>query len=131
MDYTKEEFNAVLNVIYTDLIKDKENNLLEATLTGGQPGAGKSLINDILTTKNKNLITINGDEFRTYHPKYEKLIKEYGNDSVLHTQKFAGEMTEALIDKLSDNKYGLIIEGTLRTSEIPLKTKNLLEGKGL
>lgn len=35
-------------------------------------------------------------------------------------------MTEALIDSLSRIEYNLVIEGTLRTAEVPLKTAELL-----
>jgi len=39
-------------------------------------------------------------------------------------------MTEALIDKLSDERYNLVIEGTLRSTEVPAKTAALLKSKG-
>ena len=47
-----------------------------------------------------------------------------------HTQKFSPQVTERLIDKLSREKYNLIIEGTLRTSAVPLKTAELLKSRG-
>lgn len=39
-------------------------------------------------------------------------------------------MVECLINELSDRKYDLIIEGTLRTAQTPLNTCNLLKSKG-
>jgi len=39
-------------------------------------------------------------------------------------------MTEALIDAFSVQRYNLVIEGTLRTSEVPLKTAALLRERG-
>lgn len=39
-------------------------------------------------------------------------------------------MTEALTDSLSRIGYNLIIEGTLRTAEVPLKTAELLRQRG-
>lgn len=39
-------------------------------------------------------------------------------------------MTEALIDALSAAGYNLVVEGTLRTSEVPLKTAALLRSRG-
>ena len=39
-------------------------------------------------------------------------------------------MVEAVVDALSVMGYNLIIEGTLRTSEVPLKTARLLRDRG-
>ena len=39
-------------------------------------------------------------------------------------------MTEALIDSLSRIGYNLVIESTLRTAEVPLKTAELLRQRG-
>ena len=47
-----------------------------------------------------------------------------------HTAAWAGKMTEALIDEFSLAGYNLIIEGTLRTSEVPVKTATLLRARG-
>ena len=97
----------------------------------GQPGAGKSTLANIFTGYlGGDVVFISGDDYRKYHPHYMELQKEYGDAAVLRTQKFAGAMTEALIGDLSDKKYNLIIEGTLRTVEVPVNTKKLLERKG-
>ncbi|AWN19135.1 hypothetical protein DLJ51_03885 [Streptococcus sobrinus] len=39
-----------------------------------------------------------------------------------YTKEFAGLMVEALIDRVSDRGYHLLIEGTLRTVTVPKKT---------
>ena len=97
----------------------------------GQPGAGKSTLANIFTGYlGGDVVFISGDDYRKYHPHYMELQKEYGDAAVLRTQKFAGAMTEALIGDVSDKKYNLIIEGTLRTVEVPVNTKKLLERKG-
>ena len=43
---------------------------------------------------------------------------------------FAGQMVEYLVDELSKQGYHLLIEGTLRTTEVPRKTAQLLTTKG-
>ena len=102
-----------------------------AYLLAGQPGAGKSTMAKIFTCKHQgNIAFISGDDYRKDHPRYKELQRIYGDDAVLHTQKFAGKMTEALIDDLSKSGYHLIIEGTLRTTEVPLRTRDLLTGRG-
>lgn len=54
----------------------------------------------------------------------------YGDKSVDYTAAWSGQMTEALIDALSRIGYNLIIEGTLRTSDVPLSTAELLRKRG-
>lgn len=131
MNCSKEEFLNVLDKIYNDMIYQIEKEEIpKAYILGGQPGAGKTTIIDLLVENNSNLIVINGDEFRKKHPHYRELVKKYGDEAVLYTQKFAGKITEALINKLSDSKYSIVVEGTLRTVEVPEKTKTLLEQKG-
>ena len=66
-------------------------------LLAGQPGAGKTKLADIFTRQhNGNIVFVSSDDYRKYHPRYGELQASYGDDAVLHTQKFAGKMTEAL-----------------------------------
>ena len=39
-------------------------------------------------------------------------------------------MTEALISRLSDQGYNLVIEGTGRTTDVPIQTATMLQSKG-
>lgn len=130
MEYMQKDFNESLTAICEKLTNNKEKGNRKSYLLGGQSGAGKTTISRKLLENDSNLIVINGDEFRRFHPHFNELYKEHGKDAVIHTQKFAGKMTEAVIDKLSNEGYSLIIEGTLRTTVVPEKTKNLLEQKG-
>jgi len=131
-NFTEKEFEEIYNFIKSKLIIDKEVcNEQRVYVLGGQPGAGKSTLTSRIEEKMKNnIIVINGDDFRSYHPNYKNLVKAYGDDSVLYTQKFSNAITEKLIEDLGNEKYNLIVEGTLRTSEVPLKTSRLLHDKG-
>lgn len=129
--FTEKEFQESLEEIYSTYIKGiKISDEKKAFLLGGQPGSGKSGLTALLKAEEKNLIVINGDDFRKEHPHFIELQNMYGKESVEHTKTFAGKMTEALISKLSDIGYNLVIEGTLRTSETPLKTQQELSKKG-
>ena len=103
----------------------------KAILLGGQSGAGKTTIHRI---KQKvfqgNIIIIDGDSYRSQHPNYLALQEKYGKDSVDYTMGFAGKMVEHLVDELSMQGYHLLIEGTLRTAQVPRKTAQLLASKG-
>lgn len=129
--YAIEEFKRVKKKRISLLIDKKETQKNpKAFILGGQSGAGKSVLGEkIINDYDNNIILINGDEYRKFHPRFKELENKYGIDSVKYTQDFSGKMTEALIQELSNMKYNLIIEGTLRTSEVPLKTANLLKNK--
>lgn len=131
VNFTEIEFEKIFNNLYKDYTEQIEiTEGKKAYLLGGQPGAGKSGLIGLLQENDNSLAVISGDDFRKYHPHFQELKSQYGDDYVLYTQEFIGKMTEALIKKLSDNGYNLIIEGTLRTIEVPLRTKTLLEEKG-
>ena len=109
-NFTEKEFEEIYNFIKSKLIIDKKvcNEQIVYVL-GGQPGAGKSTLTSRIEEKMRNnIIAINGDDFRSYHPNYKNLVKAYGDDSVLYTQKFSNAITEKLIEDLGNKKYNLI-----------------------
>lgn len=99
-------------------------------LLGGQPGAGKSTISDRLLKENPNAIFINPDTYRELHPQYEVIKAELQTDAVQVTVEFSGAVTEQVRRVLSDQKYNLIVEGTFRTLETPLRIAKELKAKG-
>ena len=105
----------------------QKSSELQAYIVGGQPGAGKSALVDKIKGDRDDIIFINGDHIRTYYPGAKKISME---DYPTVTQPFVNMCVERLIDELSDEKYNLIIEGTLRDKNIPLKTASLLKEKG-
>ncbi len=132
--YLDEVFYEELGKIVSALVVDKRIGLSvnpRAILLGGQSGAGKTTLHNIFRTAMKNnVVVINGDEYRAFHPQYRRISEKYGIDAPAHTAAWAGRMVEAVVDALSITGYNLIIEGTLRTSEVPLKTATLLRGRG-
>jgi UDP-N-acetylglucosamine kinase len=131
-DYTQAEFNLALKENLTLLTQGKKaSQHPTGILLGGQSGAGKSAIHGMKAVAYQgNIIIIDGDSFRTQHPRSLEITKQYGKEDAKYTAQFAGQMTEALIDRLSDLKYNLLIEGTLRTSGTPERTAKLLLAKG-
>ena len=131
IDFTPQEFQKIY-----DEIKELETVLTHPSSTptvyilGGQPGAGKTGIQTELTQSDSNIIIINADSYRQHHPHFELIQAQYGDDSPKYTQPFINAVTERLIDELSTEKYNLIVEGTLRTAEVPLKTAKELKEKG-
>ena len=102
-----------------------------ATLLGGQSAAGKTTIHCIKQKEfQANIVIIDGDSFRSQHPHCIELQQEYGKDSVEYTKDFAWKMIESLVIELSHLGYYLLIEGTLRTIDVPKKITQLLKNKG-
>lgn len=123
-DYTVEALNEAIQQVYEGLTRRKSvTEAPVAFVLGGQSGAGKTGLQDIMKAQcSGNLIVINGDDFRERHPQYEALQKKYGKDSVDFTNEFSGKITEALVSRFRAEKYNVLVEGTLRTAEVPLAT---------
>ena len=119
-DELEIKFKEILGY-YKSMYSPTENP--KVVLLGGQPGAGKSGLENIINKK-KNYASISGDDYREYHPRFKEINLEYGRDASKYTQQWAAEITEKLIKELRKEKYNLIIEGTLRTAELPLKEAN-------
>ena len=129
-DYTDEELEIKFKQIleyYKSMYSPTENP--KVVLLGGQPGAGKSGLENMINEK-KNYASISGDDYRKYHPRFKEINLEYGRDASKYTQQWASEITEKLIRELRKEKYNLIIEGTLRTAELPLKVASAFKKAG-
>ena len=129
-DYTDEELEIKFKEIleyYKSIYSPTENP--KVVLLGGQPGAGKSGLENMVNIK-KNYVSISGDDYREYHPRFKEINLEYGREASKYTQQWAAEITEKLIKELRKEKYNLIIEGTLRTAELPLKEANAFKKAG-
>ena len=129
-NYTDDELEIKFKEIleyYKSMYPPTENP--KVTLLGGQPGAGKSGLENLINIK-KNYVSISGDDYREYHPRFKEINLEHGREASKYTQQWAAEITEKLIRELRKEKYNLIIEGTLRTAELPLKEANAFKKAG-
>ena len=129
-NYTNDELEIKFKEIlgyYKSMYSPTENP--KVALLGGQPGAGKSGLENMVNIK-KNYVSISGDDYREYHPRFKEINLEYGKEASKYTQQWAGQITEKLIEKLAKEKYNLIIEGTLRTAQLPLKEANRFKKLG-
>lgn len=130
-DFPQIELQNAIEEFYASLTECKIPVLTpHAYLLGGQGGAGKTTIHDIIQENNSNVIVVDGDRFRERHPNFEIIQKEYGNEAANYTQKFSNSIVNALIERLSSEKFNLVIEGTCRTSDVPLNTAKALKDKG-
>lgn len=103
----------------------------KAYILGGQPGAGKTVLQKVLLKQcGQNAIIINGDEYRKFIPNHELILRMPQDKYSFATQKFANQVVEGMIDKASSMSYNLIIEGTLRHKQTALHTCEILQEKG-
>lgn len=120
--------------LWNDLISEQQVSPVKSPkgfVLGGQPGAGKSnLVGIIRQELNRNVLVINGDEFRRYHPNFDGIQEQYGIDSPKHTAAFSGHMTERVIEKALREGYNISVEGTFRTTETPMRTLEKLREHG-
>ena len=131
-EFSQDDFERASKRLLRSLTRGKTSSSHpNAILLGGQSGAGKTTIHRVKQREFQgNIIIIDGDSYRSFHPDYLDLQEKYGRDSVDYTKVFAGQMVEYLVDELSKKGYHLLIEGTLRTTEVPRKTAQLLITKG-
>ncbi|MBR6096865.1 MAG: zeta toxin family protein [Oscillospiraceae bacterium] len=103
----------------------------KAILLAGQPGAGKTMLSSLmLPSLDMDAVLVNGDDYRRYHPDYRTLYEQYGSDAVAMTSPFSSAVTERLIERFSDLRYHMVVEGTGRTVDVPKRTAALLTAKG-
>ena len=128
----EDEFKQAYKIIKNKILKNKYPvNLPIAITLGGQPGAGKSNIYEISRKRfSNNIVELDLDIFRIFHPYYKQIKKIYGNDDVLKTNPFVFKVVDLLIEELSIEKYNLIIESSLNTPNSALYNGNHLPSKG-
>jgi hypothetical protein len=102
-----------------------------AILLGGQPASGKSKLTAVAEREhmNENFLKVNGDEYRIYHPEHDSLIRDTMAYSD-RTQPFSNIFTEKLIEEAIRNRFSIIVEGTMRSPDIPLKTAYMFKAAG-
>lgn len=130
-EFNQLDFELALKRTIRALTRGKTSSQKpQGILLGGQSGAGKTTIHRIKQKEFQgNIIIIDGDSYRSLHPNYLTLQETYGKDSVDYTKEFAGQMVERLVEELSKRGYHLLIEGTLRTAQVPRQTALLLRSR--
>lgn len=94
---------------------DPSNNP-EAIVLGGQPGSGKSALLEKSKTEfdGANVVTINGDELRYFHPQYREIQKFDERRFAEHTDPQTRPWTKQLFDRTIETRRNVVFEGTMR-----------------
>lgn len=101
-------------------------------ILGGQPATGKSLLIERTQDDRPNLsfVVINGDEFRQYHPRFHEYNQAGEREAANQTQAFANYIGQALLKEAIENRYNIIIEGTMRNPDVPVTTAQMYRQNG-
>ena len=102
-----------------------------AFILGGQPASGKSkLAKEFMGNfSNDNILFVNGDIYREFHPNRQELINNPLSSSK-ETQIFSNVFTENLIREAIENKYNIMVEGTMRNPQVPYNTAKMFKENG-
>ncbi len=141
----EDKLKEIEDRIYEDIIIDATPvSEPYVTYIGGQPGSGKSVVSMRLK-RISNAVEIGIDNYRMYHPNYlsiEEVIKEHwkdrkvtfndspGNDIADFTHNFSGIMTDRLINRISKEKYNILLEWSMRNPNQIINSINEFKNKG-
>lgn len=91
-----------------------------AVIIGGQTGAGKS---GIISYSQKmfedgNVVVINSDEIKPFHPKSEEIAKTHPNLYTEITDQESNTWTSKLFEETRRAGYNIIFEGTMKNNRV-------------
>lgn len=129
--FTDEDIQRAINNVYREAIKGKNIGKSQkcCIFLGGQPGSGKSTMLDAIDPSDE-YIHVDLDEYRRYHPSYEKICNKYQEKSQEYTNQFAYYVKQGMVQKISEEGYNFIIDGTLRDANGQIETAMDLQKKG-
>ena len=86
----------------------------KAIILGGQPGAGKGrLVVDAMRELKGDVVSIDPDELRKFHPEVEAFRHQSPIDWSSRTHADAGAWADELLDATSSSRKNLIFDSTL------------------
>lgn len=116
-----QEHDYYYEIIKRFYLQDKlpvENPI--AVIIGGQTGAGKSGLIGYSTEmfEDNNVIIINSDEIKPFHPHGEEIARNYPKLYTKITDQESNTWTSKLFEELRREKYNIIFEGTMKNNRI-------------
>lgn len=118
---SEEEHDKIYETIKTVMTQGKhpvEKPI--AIIIGGQTGAGKSGIigYSLKLFNDDNVVVINSDEIKPFHPKVDEIAREYPNYFTKITDQESNTWTSKLFSELRNEHYNLIFEGTMWNTRV-------------
>jgi predicted ABC-type ATPase len=113
------------NEIFKGILKDELDASTSVqspkiVILGGQPGSGKSKIFDFAKNNifnNNNVVSINGDDYRSLHPQANEIFALYDKRFAEFTDPDVRLWTSGLLEACVNNKRNIIVETTMRNQQ--------------
>lgn len=104
----------------------------QVVITGGQPGSGKSKLLEQSRElfPDGNVVVINGDDLRNFHPQATEILKQDDNKFAERTDPDCREWTKKLFERAIDTKRNIVFESTMREAGPISKTMKRLRAGG-
>lgn len=101
-------------------------------ITGGQPGSGKSKLLEQSRElfADGNVVVINGDDLRNFHPRTEEILKQDDRKFAEKTDPDSREWTKQLFDRAIETRRNIVFESTMREAGPISKTMERLRTEG-
>lgn len=102
-----------------------------AYIVAGQPGSGKTRMSSVVIEEyNADIIQSMGDNFRGFHPRYQKLLKKYGQYCAYFTLPQAKFLSDLTLHRAAEGRYNIIQEGALENVKHTMEMIEFLKRKG-
>lgn len=88
---------------------------------GGQPGSGKGAVLEGMGESIPGAVTVNGDDLRTFHPDYDRLMKDDPLRMPEATAYASGRWVGMATEYLRAAKISAVVETTLRQPAVLLE----------
>lgn len=131
LDANKHE--QIYRKIESRLFQETRSSLYpRAVIMGGQPGSGKSKLLEASREEfpDGNVVVINGDELREYHPQSNEIFKLDDKRYAERTDADSRVWTKRVFDKAIETRRNIIFESTMREAEPISETMKRLRDEG-
>jgi hypothetical protein len=109
--------DSVFDVLFSEVKTDSEPT---AFILAGQPGSGKGYIKRAILEEYPNVnnyVQVDPDEFRPLHPFYTEYNQADDKTASERTHEDASRVAGEATDYTIQNKFNVIIDGTLKNSD--------------
>jgi hypothetical protein len=130
---SEQEHERIYQELEADLLRKTEPALHpQVIITGGQPGSGKSKLLEKSREDfpNGNVVVINGDDLRNFHPSRREIFKLDDKRFAERTDPDSRLWTKRLFDKAIETKRNIIFESTMREAGPISETMQRLRDDG-
>lgn len=128
---TQEEHDAIFEQIIDLYLYDKfPVEHPKAIVNIAPPASGKTGLNGFSANQfaDNNVVIINSDEIKPFHPKVNEIAKKYPQYYTKVTDQESNTWTSDLFDKVLKEGYNVIFEGTGKNARILQTIKDKMQG---